>query len=172
MNRKKVLIVGVALFLIIGIGALSVPFFRSLLPSEKVISTLHRLDLTVVKKGEFKYFPHPVPLKVDNYEWAVLVYRKKDDSIKIWGIPMDNGNVGLPDLQWRKPFYDCKNFGPTLVDGVIDESLPIKCHDVKQLSEWWATEWQWDIDGKSLGSMVDSLHKTKGDLVGNEFVFK
>ena len=173
MNRKNALTLSTLLIIIIGIAILFIPFASSFLPSEKVVSTSPRIDLSVINKGEYKYYPNPVrPEYLKNYKWAVLVYRKYDGLIKLWDVPIKNGKVGLPDIRWFKPIYDCNDFGPTLVSGKVDESKPIKCHDTKQLSEWWANEWRWDIEGKSLGSMVSNLHKTKGYQQGKEFIFK
>ncbi len=173
MNRKKALALSTLLILIVGICLLFIPFAKSLLPSEKTISKTPRLDLADINKGNLKFFPHPTFPEISNkYKWAVLIYRKKDNSIKAWDVPVKNGNVGMPDLQWWRPTYQCKNFGPTIVEGLIDESQPIKCHDKKQLSKWWANEWRWDIDGNSLGSMVADLQKTRGYQKNNEFIFK
>ena len=68
------------------------------------------------------------------------------------------------------PFYDCENFGPTFINGVVDESQPIKCHDSTMPSKWWSEHWQWSIEGKNLAGFVDDLKRAEGEIHGEYFV--
>lgn len=103
------------------------------------------------------------------YSWAILFLRKKDSALEAWDIPVKNGSVGMPDLKWWRPTYECKEFGPSFVGVNINEQAPIKCHD-QEIPEWWASEWQWNINGKSLGKMVEDMAPTNGTLEGKYFV--
>ncbi len=65
--------------------------------------------------------------------------------------------------------FPCGNFGPTEVDGSIDETAPIRCHD-RQGPEWWTDMWLWSIDGKNHSGQVDDMEPAKGIIEGGYFV--
>ena len=76
----------------------------------------------------------------------------------------------MPDLLWVRPFYLCQMFGPTIENGIVDESKPIICHDEDLPSKWWAERWRWDIRGKALDPMMEDLRTTRGILDGKYFI--
>ena len=174
MNHRKLLTIGTITILLLGLVFVATPFIKSFAPSAKAISKISRIDISEIQEGNYKFFDHPtLASSSTGYKWAIMAYKKSDDSLKTWNIPMQGSSVGMPDLRWwRQPIENCKNFGPTLIKDVIDETKPIKCHDKKLPPQWWVDEWQWDIDGKSLGRMGDDLMPTKGVIEGDFFVFK
>jgi hypothetical protein len=81
-------------------------------------------------------------------------------------IPVKNGLVGMPDLHWWKPFHNCAQFK------IIKESKKsiITCSD-QSISDWWAGEWRWDMNGVNLGKFVDDLEPAKGIVEGGYFIY-
>ena len=157
----------------LGLGAVfaSMPFIKSMQPSERVFSNLLRIDLSGIKPGQYKLLQkHVLPKGWAADEWGVLIIRKYDGEYDIWDIPYIDGKVGMPDNHWWRIYEYCENFGPTLQNGKILESGPIKCHD-DEMSKWAMQEWRWSISGENLGKMTVDLNKTKGSIEGNEFVF-
>lgn len=162
------ILVGLA---VIGILGAAIPFLRSMEPSAKAIAALPRVKITGLNVGSYRsQVSSEKYADTSGWTWKVLLYRKSETTIKAWRIPTRNGAVGMPDLHWWRPFFKCEEFGPTLVNGVVDESLPIKCHD-ESASDFWRNEWKWDIDGKNLGTMVDDLNSIDGTIEGEFFVF-
>ena len=78
----------------------------------------------------------------------------------------------MPDVHWWQPVYECKNFGPTIINGIVDETKEIKCHDKASLYANWPDIWYWDIDGKNLVTKRTDLEETIGTIEGNYFVFR
>jgi hypothetical protein len=113
------------------------------------------------------------PKHVGFNDWIlqVFVYRKLDGTLKVWRVPTKNDSVGMPDLHWWRPMLECENFGPTKVNGMVDETLPIKCHD-KETSEFWGTEWQWTIEGENMGKRVEDMDFVSGSVEGEFYVFQ
>ena len=173
MNRRKLLTISTISILLLGIISISVPLLNSFAPSAKANSNYSRIDISEIKKGKYKFFKHPTLASLSTkYKWGILAYRKHDNSVKAWNLPMQENSVGLPDLRWWRPTENCTTFGPTLVNGLIDETQPIKCHDKKQPAQFWVKEWQWNIDGKSQGKLVDDLIPTMGIIEGDFLVIK
>ena len=159
--------------LLIGVGFSFVPFFGSLGPGEKENAALPRIDISSIQPGSFEFRPHLAIGRLHSgYDWHVLIYRKVDGSVNVWDVPMMDGMVGMPDLEWWRPFHKCQSFGPTVINGVVDESLPIMCHDVSLPSDGWSEQWRWDIDGNKLGTYVVNMYKTNGISEHGYFVFR
>ncbi|WP_163834007.1 hypothetical protein [Spartinivicinus ruber] len=148
------------------------PFIYSLKPNAKADAALPRIDVSDIKPGTYIFLPHPIYGELySGYSWSVMIYRKHDGTVKAWDLTTRNGAVGMPDLHWWRPFYDCKQFGPTVINGEVQENLPIQCHDADIPSNWWANEWRWNISGKNLGKMMSDLNETVGVVEGKYFVF-
>jgi hypothetical protein len=154
----------------IGIVALSVPFILSLNPSERVDASLPRVDLSSLEPGRHRTVRNPkLPEYYDGIVWSVLLIKKKDGQVKAWVIPTKNNTVMMPDIHWWRPMTPCETFGPTKLNGLIDEEAPIKCHD-DSVPEWWADKWQWSIDGKNLSDQVDDMEPAVGVVEHGYFV--
>ena len=156
---------------IAGLVYLAVPFVRSLSPSAEAVANLPHVDISMVAPGTIVLLKHPKPFALWNgYTNSVLVYRRIDASVVAWEVPAKDGAVGLPDLRWWRPIYACENFGPVYRDGLVDESKPLECHDLKMPSEWWAEQWRWNTEGKNLLGMVDDMPRAEGTIHGKYFV--
>jgi hypothetical protein len=172
MNRRKLLVKGTVIIGLVGLSLTMIPFIMSLSPSPKADAALPRINVNQLAPGQFLYQKHPIPGKLYNgYEWSILIYKKYDGSIKVWNLQTKNGGIGMPDIHWWRFIMDCQDFGPTKVNGQVDENLSIQCRD-KSVSDWWRKQWAWDIDGKNVEGMVDDLEVTKGRVEGDYFVFQ
>ncbi len=171
MTRKKLLINVTVVMLSLGFVLVMTPFIISLKPNLKAEALLPRIDLSDLVPGKYVIQKHPAyGNSYNGYQWGVLMYFKNDGTFKIWDVPIGNGGVGMPDMHWYRPMFSCKDFGPSLTNGLIDESMPLKCHD-DDIYEWWKPHLVWDIDGKNIKGEVDNLKPTRGHIEGNNFVF-
>jgi|GEM_PF-2824879 len=59
--------------------------------------------------------------------------------------------------------------GPTFVNGIVDESKPIKCHDKAIENTIWG-EYEWDINGVNLRGNASDLQRTKGVIEDGQFI--
>jgi len=173
MTRRKFLTIALLLVIFIGVILGSFPFFESLKPSARSEAALPKYDMSSLNGGETIRLKHPTLGSLANgYVWSVLFYRRHDGRLLAWNIPTKGGVAGLPDFHWWRPAYKCSDFGPTKVDGVVDESLPIKCHDKPSGSNDWYLGWKWDIWGNATLMGLDDMYKTKGVENGSFFVFR
>ena len=171
MSHRFHLQVLITIVALVGVVFFSIPFIRSMLPSERAVSNLPHVNISAISPGQFVLLEHPRPYEIwKGYLLSILVYRRSIDSVIVWEVPARGGSVGMPDRHWWRPFYDCENFGPTFINGVVDESQPIKCHDSTMPSKWWSEHWQWSIEGKNLAGFVDDLKRAEGEIHGEYFV--
>jgi len=173
MNVKSSLKIVTLILIFSGIGFCSVPFITSLNPSDRSDANAIRIDISSIEKGQYAIITDPALGKtgtVPSYEWSLLVYRKHDGAYNIWDIPTKGALVGLPYFYWYFPEYGCLEFGPTRVNGKVDENLPIKCHNFspEHLS---FPDYQWDIEGETVAGHVESINKAKGVIEGDYFVY-
>jgi hypothetical protein len=115
----------------------------------------------------FRPFP-PCLASTRNFFNSLLV-KKNDGQAKAWVIPTKNHTVMMPDNHWWQPMIPCKEFGPTKLNGLIDEEAPIKCHD-NSVPEWWTDKWQWSIDGENFSGQVDDMEPAIGVVEHGYFV--
>jgi len=146
-----------------------VPFVASLSPSARADAALEKILVSDMKKGSSRIVPiAKAAISRAGWQSGLFLLRLSDGTYRAWGVPLRNGHVGLPDIHWWRPVVECAHFGPTLRDGLIDASAPIKCHQ-SAISNGWADQWQWSVDGKSAG-VVDDLEPANGAFEGRYFV--
>lgn len=148
------------------------PFLQSMKPSAEAINRLPRIKLTGIGPGDYRLLSY-IPRLTDHDDWEItaFVYKKNNGELRVWRLLAKNGAVGMPDLRWLRPLVECKNFGPTVVNGVVDESKPITCHD-DGVSAYWRQEWRWSIDGKNMGKTVEDMDALSGSIEGDYFVIQ
>lgn len=170
MKFRVILKRAVIAVILLGVGFVATPFVLSLNPSQKAYADLPSIDLSLLEEGQYKVLNHPAMAEFSSgLGWAVLIYRKQNGQLRVWRLPRRNGAILMPDLTWRRAMYECREFGPTMVNGQIDETLPIQCHD-KDVDEWWADRWQWDIEGRNLSGQVDDMEAVVGVEEAGYFV--
>ena len=168
-TKKSILTKTTASIALLGLIVASIPFIESLRPNARAVANLPHIDLSEISPGHYS-LKHPEQADLfRGYKWAVFVYRKYDGSVKLWNVPVRKGKVGMPDLHWWQPIYECENFGPTVVNGRVQEDQPITCHD-PEIHESWKKVWKWDINGKNVKDSYYDLEPTKGSVEGNYFI--
>ena len=171
MSKRKILVAATSLIILLGALLVARMLFAVMLPSAKAEADLPRIDMSKINPGDTLLHTIPSAPGPEGYFWGVFIYKKHDGTIKIWNVSVKNNAVGMPDRHWWLPIYACQDFGPTRVNGVVDEARPIKCHDPKLPSDWWDTAWHWDIDGQNLnGGSIRDMQPTRGALHENYFV--
>lgn len=180
VKLRKALLITVAVLCLLGLSVFMIALFSTLSPSGngKVEGQLPRIDVSNLLPGHYSIYRVPeLAYTTMNFENQFMVYRKLNGELRVWQVPTDNGKVGMPDLYWWRPFYRCENFGPTMINGLVDESQPMRCHDQKLPSEAWGERWQWDLNGNALkvadqGKLrVDDMLTMGGSVEGKYFVF-
>jgi hypothetical protein len=167
MNRKQIL--AILTFAVIATGVIisMTPFMGSLRPGARADAALPRYSLIGLSVGQMSILEGPSLGEIFNsYELKLLAYKSTEGKINVWKVPVKNGRVGMPDLHWWKPIYDCAQLkvlkGPS-------ESV-ITCTD-ENVPKGWAEDWRWDLSGVNLGKMVDDLESAKGVVENGYFVF-
>jgi hypothetical protein len=170
MNQKRMLIFLVTTLALAGVVITVYPFFQSLKPSERVDAALPRINISKMENGTYEIIPHPVQREIHRgTDRSILVLKTNRGEVRAWTIPTKNNSVLMPDMRWWQPIYECRSFGPTVRDGKVIESEPIRCHD-KETPEWWGEQWQWHFTGTNIKGQVADLEPAKavvehGDLV-------
>ncbi|WP_020406415.1 hypothetical protein [Hahella ganghwensis] len=171
MTHREFLATSTAMLFIVALIAIITLFAASLKPNKKAEAELSRIEIPQFEPGQSVLLPHPAYGELrGGYLWSLLLYKGLDNHLHAWDVPTKDGYIGLPDIKWWNPVYQCKEFGPTVVNGVVDEALPITCHDKELPSEEWREEWQWDISGQNLGEYVSDMLKTKMKVEGRYLV--
>ncbi len=172
MISRTSLVAAIAGMLLIALVVAIVPFLQSMNPTARAYNDLPRIKLTGLAPGDYRLADY-LPQHTAPGDWTIkaFVYKKHSGEINVWRLPARNGAVGMPDLSWWRPLFECRNFGPTVVNGIVDETGPITCHDDK-VSDYWRREWRWTIDGKNLGKMVEDLDPVFGSVQGEFFVVR
>jgi hypothetical protein len=171
MDRRKFLLGAVcSLFLVGFVGALT-PFVSSMSPNAKANAALERIDISKIHPGKLilteSYSGYEN--RYNGYNWSLLIYKKYNGQLNVWNIPTKGKVVGMPDIRWYRPYFECNQFGPTFVNGKVDESKPIKCHNSNQ-PDGWFMKLEWDIDGNVTKGHTDNMHKAIGTIEGKYFV--
>ena len=172
MKPRKILVAATIGLLSIGIVITAIPFFQSMSPTEQEHNNLPRVKTVGISPGEHKLLDY-FPTVTSNHDWQLraFVYRKLNGDLKVWRLFSKNGTVGMPDLTWSRPMFGCKEFGPTMIDGIVDETKSITCHD-DGVPDYWRKEWRWTIEGKNLGTMVEDMDSVSGSIEGDFFVIQ
>jgi hypothetical protein len=172
MDRKRILIVLTAVFGVTLLALIAAMFGKSLAPNSKAYASLPSFEIPQLKPGEFELRKHPLFTQPNHgRDENVFIYRKLDGTFRFWSLATYDGKIAMPDVHWwRAPAGFCSNFGPTVVNGQVDESKPIRCHD-DDVPSYWADYWVWDIEGKNIGrSGFDDMIALPGVVEGNLFL--
>ena len=171
MTIKQHLSVALLSLSFIGTVLAAYPFLASLSLSEKAIAELPQLRIDDMRIGSFKIVKHP---KSENrfrgYEDAIMLVKKNNGDVNAWHVRVKDGAIGMPDYNWWVIYYSCKQFGPTLVNGLLDEASPIACHVPTESMYGYAKIWRWSIDGIALNPNVANMEKAKGHVKGKFFI--
>lgn len=170
MKSRTYLVTTTIGLLSIGVVAVAIPFLKSMGPTAQALNDLPRVKITGIDPGEYRLQNYiPTHGSSDGWQLQLFIYRRFNGDLKVWRLFSKNDAVGMPDLSWTRPMLECRDFGPTVVNGLVDESRPITCHD-DNVSDYWKNEWRWTIDGKNMGKMVEDMVPVSGSIEGEFFV--
>ena len=172
MKKRKLLVFAIVIMLVVGANFVAYPFVASLKPSMKANAEIPSISIDDMKLGSYKITTHSRSVEYfRGYKSAVMLVKRLDGHIDAWNLSTRNGEVGLPDNHWWQVYFDCKYFGPTVINGVIDETKPITCHDdLEGKYGIMSNRWKWSIDGKALVKYLDDLDRIEGTIKGGQYV--
>jgi hypothetical protein len=82
-------------------------------------------------------------------------------------VPIKGSRVWMPDRQWWRHFYACKNFGPETVDGHLKSGGVFRCFDSDRTAINWGHHWQWDFRGRNVApSHFDDMPQVRAEWRG------
>ncbi|MES9852794.1 MAG: hypothetical protein ABW170_13320 [Candidatus Thiodiazotropha sp. L084R] len=172
MKKRKLLILTMIAMLIVGGSYAAYPFLASMNPSMKANAEIPSVSIKEMKPGSYKISAHSRSVEYfQGYKSVVMLVKRLDGRIDAWSLLARNGEVGLPDYHWWQVYIDCKNFGPAVIDGVIDETKPITCHDDLEKKYGISNNrWKWSIDGRSLTKYLNDMERIEGSVKGDHYV--
>jgi hypothetical protein len=125
----------------------------ALLPYHKP-KTLSSIDIGQLKPG------HLLTHQTESLRYFVI--RPGDGNPYVLAVPMREGELFLPDQFWWKPQYACRDFALNVTDGVVTDKSVFHCRD-NDLPKEWLSRWQWDLQGKHVGSVdggkIDAMYQ-------------
>jgi hypothetical protein len=172
MSKRKLLVSAIVLMVIVGFSFAAFPFVAALSPSMRANAEITSININDMKPGSYKIATHSGSVEYfRGYKSSVMLVKRLDGHIDAWRLSTRNSEVGLPDYHWWQVYFDCKDFGPTLVNGVIDETKPICCRDdLERRYGITNNRWKWSIDGKALVNYLDDLDRIEGTVKGGYYV--
>lgn len=150
----------------VGLVGAVVPFVKSMNPSAAAGSALPHIDISSLKDGSFLVQKAPIR----GYHSAqCLVIRDHDSKLYVYSVPVREGQVILPDVDWWHWGGLCSAFGPEMEGDSIKKNGVIRCHDEHQ-SEYSDAEWRWSYNGKNLGKYTSAMETPKYMVIGKYVV--
>ena len=95
--RKKILISCVSIMVLFGVGLASIPFLKSMNPSEKAKAARSQHDISSLKPGDYIFENFG---RGSAWDEKVLIVRDWDGSIYSFLLPTEEGKVTMPDTRW------------------------------------------------------------------------
>ena len=160
--QRTTLIKTAVFMLFIGAFACVFVFVQSLAPSEKAAANRPSIRLPLLQPEQFALIDNPHA----NTQWPskYLVLRLADNSIRIFELPLKNGQTTLPDKQWWRPGPPCNRFEPNF------KTQQFACND-ETTPSWFRNEQRWTLQGKSLNPTIfDDMLLITGVEKAGEFV--
>lgn len=155
----------------VGFASLFYVLIGTLNPSEKAKADIPRVDISEIHAGQFLTMETPFSGVVSRkFNFGISVYKDMKGNVQVWTTPVNDGKVGMPDVFWWRPFYECSNFGPKIENGRVKEDSFIECRDL-DVPEGWKSEWKWNLVGENQGNWTKDMLETIGVINGDYFVF-
>ncbi len=147
-----------------GIFFTSIPFVGSLSPSQKADSLVALVNVDELDRGTF--------VEVQSQYGQVFALLDENDELRVYLVPHHDGQYWLPDPNWERPFYPCKEFGPDSEGNKLAAGGLFRCRESHV--EWMTTDesMTWEFSGENKAGYIDDMRVPKFDLVGNQIVVK
>ena len=172
--HKLVLRRAVVGLLLLGLVGACTPFALSLLPNDKGRAGLHRIVVSDLAPGEYRFHqivdPGPSSSPTSRYGWGALLIRHPDGELAVWDVPIGwDEQIGMPDLIWARRALPCDDFRPSTNFPTSLKGVTIECWD-DDLPLYWREELRWTLDGVSLGRHSPDMERIDGRIVGDDFL--
>ncbi|USD21709.1 hypothetical protein MJO52_00780 [Microbulbifer variabilis] len=167
-KRKKLLWFSLLTVSLIGIGFLLGMFGSALKPPANAGELSPSIDIADLEPGE-------ILTRDVNYDaggkWGFryIIYKNYESEITVFGVPLREGMVNMPDITWWRWGTECRNFGPTMKNGKVVPQSQFKCHD-HELNTWFAKENVWDLEGNNLGKYTEDMERVRFSIKGFELI--
>ena len=142
------------------------PFVLSMRPPVDAGKDLPRIDVSALYPGTLITYDEQ---REDKWSSRYIIYKDRESEITTFLVPLYEGKVRMPDLKWWRWGVLCTNFGPTIIEGMVDPSSHFKCQGPEK-HEWWDKENVWDINGVNLGRMTEDMEKINFSVEGKYLV--
>jgi hypothetical protein len=165
MNRRRLIYACITLAFV-GIVVAAIPFVASLAPNDRSRASLPLVDVADLGVGEFKVIEH--------LDRRIYVLHLAADQFTALWVPLSDGAVVMPDMQWFRPAGLCRNFGPDHESGVLVADARFTCRDVGS-EAWLRTAWLWDAAGHYVGPAqypMQDMPQMRFELVGSQLLLK
>jgi hypothetical protein len=103
--------------------------------------------------------PPPGELRIlSGRKFRVFVVHTLEGDLAVLRVPVTDGVVRMPDINWWRPFTPCTDFSLDTPNGMVSRRSVFSCHDAS-VPEWWAPRWRWGYNGKSLapGNSIEDI---------------
>lgn len=162
--KRKFLLAGTIIIIIVGVVFASSPFILSWEPSAKAKAERSQHDISKLERGHFLIEPFD---RGSAWDELVLIIKDWDGEIYSYLMPTKDGKVIMPDRWWGWGYDYCENFGPDLGEAnAIERSGYIRCHDA-DVPEWRETVWVWSYSGTAQSSWMDDMYSPGHEINGN-----
>lgn len=98
MTRKSFLAAAVTGLMVIGFGALSIPFASALNPNAKALANLPSVPVPILPRNSFAYVDGLFGAKP--WQYRILFVRRSNGHLDAWRVPLVNGRSMMPDPGW------------------------------------------------------------------------
>lgn len=150
--------------MLVGLVIAAVPFVSSLSPSQKADSLVAIIELDELDKGTF--------VEVQSQYGQVFALRDEKDELRVYLVPHHDGQYWLPDPNWERPFYPCKDFGPDSDGNKLADDGLFRCRESDV--QWLTTDesMTWEFSGENKTGSISDMKVPRFERVGNQLVVK
>ena len=146
--------------------ALGVVLAIALLPKPRPRGKLPQLNIAQLQPGGL------ITHDTDSLRYYVL--RPLQGEPYVLAVPLHDGAVPMPDVNWWKWVIQCRDFGIDSSDGVIRADAIFRCRDAQQ-PEQWIGSWRWNSQGRNVplagSTAVANLYRVQFERDDDELTF-
>lgn len=152
---------------LIGLVAITIPFFGSLGPNSQAVENARQLGITVDLDA---LSPGTFIEKASEYN-HYFVLRDFNGEIRLFAVPHRRERYWIAEFNWYRPVIPCEKFGPDAEGSNLLKGGVFRCHDT-DMSEWISKENVWDYSGKNMGERTEDMPEAQYEREGAILVIK
>lgn len=147
-----------------GLVIAAFPFVGSLSPSQKADSLVAMINVDELNTGTF--------VEVQSQYGQVFALRDHKDELRVYLVPHRDRRYWLPDPNWDRPFYPCKDFGPDSEGNKLLENGLFRCRESDV--EWMTTgeSMTWKFSGENKTGFFEDMQVPEFERVGSQLVVR